>query len=240
VIRAHRAENCAGTGTPKRAAFVRGHTLGELAEQRTVRRSGLSREFLVQVFGREQAKARGLASVRDLPAASASDLVASGRPRPTEVLAYYGRRAWWRARSQEATCVLSCWCPVYGWRELVAGAGMEQKNLLPRYWTGRSTGPERPPGCRERGSQAEETARGRAPTRGTGAGHPVVADPAKSETTCLQFSHSTTSGPNPGPAGLRSTPGQFLGPGRRSWAARQPQHSVRYVRVTRARPNSIA
>jgi len=25
-------------------------------------------------------------------------------------------------------------CPAYRWRELVAGAGMEQENLSPRYW----------------------------------------------------------------------------------------------------------
>jgi hypothetical protein len=25
------------------------------------------------------------------------------------------------------------WCPVYRWRELVAGAGMEQENLSSRY-----------------------------------------------------------------------------------------------------------
>ena len=32
---------------------------------------------------------------------------------------------------QGATCVLPWRCPVYRWRELVAGAGMEQENLSP-------------------------------------------------------------------------------------------------------------
>ena len=31
-----------------------------------------------------------------------------------------------------AACVWPWWCPVYRWRELVAGAGMEQENLSPR------------------------------------------------------------------------------------------------------------
>jgi len=43
------------------------------------------------------------------------------------------RRAAWRALSQGAACVLPWWCPVYRWRELVAGAGMEQENLSSRY-----------------------------------------------------------------------------------------------------------
>jgi len=38
----------------------------------------------------------------------------------------------WCAWSQGATCVLPWRCPVYRWRELVAGAGMEQENLSPR------------------------------------------------------------------------------------------------------------
>ena len=38
-----------------------------------------------------------------------------------------------RALSQEAACVLAWRCPVYRWRELVAGAGMEQENLSSRY-----------------------------------------------------------------------------------------------------------
>lgn len=36
-------------------------------------------------------------------------------------------------RSQGAACVLPWRCPVYRWRELVAGAGMEQENLSSRY-----------------------------------------------------------------------------------------------------------
>jgi hypothetical protein len=39
----------------------------------------------------------------------------------------------WRALSQEAAYVLAWRCPVYRWRELVAGAGMEQENLSSRY-----------------------------------------------------------------------------------------------------------
>ena len=38
-----------------------------------------------------------------------------------------------RAVSQGATCLLPWRCPVYRWRELVAGAGMEQENLSSRY-----------------------------------------------------------------------------------------------------------
>jgi len=34
--------------------------------------------------------------------------------------------------SQGAVCVLPWRCPVYRWRELVAGVGMEQENLSPR------------------------------------------------------------------------------------------------------------
>jgi len=33
------------------------------------------------------------------------------------------------ALSQAAACVLAWRCPVYRWRELVVGAGMEQENL---------------------------------------------------------------------------------------------------------------
>lgn len=43
------------------------------------------------------------------------------------------RHAVWRALSQGAACVLPWWCPVYRWRELVAGADMEQENLSSRY-----------------------------------------------------------------------------------------------------------
>jgi len=34
---------------------------------------------------------------------------------------------------QGAGCVLPWRCPVYRWRELVVGAGMEQENLSSRY-----------------------------------------------------------------------------------------------------------
>jgi hypothetical protein len=37
------------------------------------------------------------------------------------------------AVSREAACVLAWRCPVYRWRELVVGAGMEQENLSSRY-----------------------------------------------------------------------------------------------------------
>ena len=41
-------------------------------------------------------------------------------------------RRGWCALSQEAACVLAWRCPVYRWRELVVGAGMEQENLSSR------------------------------------------------------------------------------------------------------------
>jgi hypothetical protein len=84
-------------------------------------------------------------------------------------------RPGWRALSQAAACVLAWRCPVYRWRELVAGAGMEQENLSSRYRLGRSLGLAQPPGRREGGPQAANTARGRVPMRGTGAGRLVVA-----------------------------------------------------------------
>jgi hypothetical protein len=37
-----------------------------------------------------------------------------------------------RVLSQETACVLSWWCPVWRWRELGVGAGVEQENLLSR------------------------------------------------------------------------------------------------------------
>jgi hypothetical protein len=43
------------------------------------------------------------------------------------------RHAAWRVLSQGAGCVLPWRCPVYRWRELVAGAGSEQENLSSRY-----------------------------------------------------------------------------------------------------------
>ena len=63
------------------------------------------------------------------------------------------------------------WCPVYRWRELVVGAGMEQENLSSRYRSGRTYGLA----GREGEPQAAETVRGRVPMRGTGAGRFVVA-----------------------------------------------------------------
>jgi hypothetical protein len=81
---------------------------------------------------------------------------------------------WW-ALSQEAACVLAWRCPVFRWRELVAGAGVEQVNLSSRCCLGRSFGLVQPPGRRKGGPQAAETARGRVPMRGTGAGRPVRA-----------------------------------------------------------------
>jgi hypothetical protein len=84
-------------------------------------------------------------------------------------------RLCWRALSQEAACVWSWRCPAYRGREPVAGAGTEQENLSPRYCLGRSMGLIEPPGRREGGPQAANTARGRVPMRGTGAGRLVVA-----------------------------------------------------------------
>jgi len=92
-----------------------------------------------------------------------------------EVGAGMKARPVWRALSQAASCVLAWWCPVYRWREPVAGAGMEQENLSPRYRLGRSLGLVQPPGRREGVPQAAGTARGRVPMRGTGAGRLVVA-----------------------------------------------------------------
>ena len=42
-------------------------------------------------------------------------------------------RPLWCALSQEVACVPAWRCPVYRWRELVVGAGMEQENLSSRY-----------------------------------------------------------------------------------------------------------
>ena len=87
-------------------------------------------------------------------------------------------RPWWRAVSQGATCLLPWRCPVYRWRELVAGAGMEQENC--RLDTG---GQARPMTVsvwsREGGSQAVTTASCRVPMRGTGADRPVVVTKAR-------------------------------------------------------------
>jgi hypothetical protein len=43
------------------------------------------------------------------------------------------RRVSRRALNQGVACVLPWWCPVYRWRDLVAGAGAEQENLSSRY-----------------------------------------------------------------------------------------------------------
>ena len=70
--------------------------------------------------------------------------------------------------------MLSWRCPVYRWRELVAGAGMEQENLSPRY-VGQSKWVKLARWPREGGPQAADTVSGRVPMRGTGAGRLVVA-----------------------------------------------------------------
>ncbi len=76
--------------------------------------------------------------------------------------------------SREAACVLAWWCPVYRWRELVVGAGMEQENLSSRYRLGRG-GLVELPGRREGGLQPAAAGWGRVPIRGTGADRLVVA-----------------------------------------------------------------
>jgi ACR3 family arsenite transporter len=74
---------------------------------------------------------------------------------------------WW-ALSQEAACVLAWRCPVFRWRELVAGAGVEQVNLSSRCCLGRSFGLASP---------ATRPAKGRTPSgrnrqgQSTDAGH---------------------------------------------------------------------
>ncbi len=83
-------------------------------------------------------------------------------------------RRGWRALSQEAACVLAWWCPVYRWRELVVGAGMEQENLSSRYRLGRG-GLVELPGWREGGLRSAVAGWGRVPIRGTGADRLVVA-----------------------------------------------------------------
>src|ERR1035437_9355348 len=74
--------------------------------------------------------------------------------------------------SQGAACVWPWWRPVYRWRELLAGAGMEQENLSPRNRRSVEMERRRLPWLREGGPRAADTARGRVP-RGTGAGRPV-------------------------------------------------------------------
>jgi len=63
-------------------------------------------------------------------------------------------RPLWCALSREAACVPAWRCPVYRWRELVVGAGMEQENLSSRYRSGHLVGLLRPPGRREGDPQA--------------------------------------------------------------------------------------
>jgi len=84
-------------------------------------------------------------------------------------------RPLWRAVSQEAACLLAWWCPVYRWRELVVGAGMEQEEPVVPLPIRPFRGLVQPPGRREGDPQAGVTVRGRVPTRGTGADRPVVA-----------------------------------------------------------------
>ncbi len=69
--------------------------------------------------------------------------------------------------------MLTWWCPVYRWRELVAGTGMEQENLSPQYRWPVEMGLA--PWLREGGPQAPPTASGRVPMWGTGADRPVLA-----------------------------------------------------------------
>ena len=71
--------------------------------------------------------------------------------------------------------MLPWWRPVYRWRELVVGAGMEQENLSPGYRRPDDIGEVRWVRPREGGPQVAETARGRVPMRGTGADRFVVA-----------------------------------------------------------------
>ena len=70
--------------------------------------------------------------------------------------------------------MLAWWCPVYRWRELVVGAGMEQENLSSRDRLGLG-GLGQPPDRRAGGPQAVAIVRGRVPIRGTGADRLVVA-----------------------------------------------------------------
>lgn len=71
----------------------------------------------------------------------------------------------WRVLSQGAACVLPWRCPVYRWRELVAGAGMEQENLGPDTsrllveWPGEREDPE---WQKPRGAEYRRGAQGRA------------------------------------------------------------------------------
>ena len=84
------------------------------------------------------------------------------------------RRAVRRCRSQAAACALAWWCPVYRWRELVVGAGMEQENLSSRYRWPVEMGGVGPLAARGR-TRSGGPIKGRVPTRGTGADRPVIA-----------------------------------------------------------------
>jgi len=75
--------------------------------------------------------------------------------------------------------VLPWWRPVYRWRELVAGAGMEQENLSSRYRRPDDIGEVRRFRSQEGEPQVAETARGRVPMRGTGADRLVVVVKAR-------------------------------------------------------------
>jgi hypothetical protein len=79
-----------------------------------------------------------------------------------------------RSPSQAASCVLAWRCPVYRWRELVVGAGMEQENLSSRYRRPVEMGDGGPLVARGRTRSGGPT-KGRVPTRGTGADRPVIA-----------------------------------------------------------------
>jgi hypothetical protein len=69
--------------------------------------------------------------------------------------------------------VLSWRCPVYRWRELIAGAGMEQENLSSRYRRPVEMGQVGPLVAGGRTPSGGPT-EGRVPMRGTGADRPVV------------------------------------------------------------------
>jgi hypothetical protein len=70
------------------------------------------------------------------------------------------------AGGRGAACVWPRRCPVYRWREVVAGAGMEQENLSSRYRPPVSMGAVRPPGGDRKARCLQLTA-----PRSTVAGH---------------------------------------------------------------------
>ena len=65
-------------------------------------------------------------------------------------------------------------CPVYRWRELVAGAGMEQENLSSRYRLAVHVGLFSHP-AGERRTPSGSNREGQSTDAGTGADRPVVA-----------------------------------------------------------------